>query len=74
MCEVNLWPLALMVDQQVWSEKQSLEDIGDQHIQMDQFLHQFLQARVGNPELVASWAYNIVFSLERHRFEGDQVN
>jgi len=58
---------------QVWSEKQSLEDIGDQHIQMDQFLHQFLQARVGNPELVASWAYNIVFSLERHRFEGDQV-
>lgn len=40
---------------------------------MDEFFLRFLQARVGSQELVASWAYNIIFSLERHRFDGEGV-
>lgn len=58
---------------QVWNEKLHFESSGNPHMPMDEYLHKFLQARVGNAELVASWAYNIIFSLERHRFDGDQV-
>lgn len=58
---------------QIWAEKQQQEEGTGIRERMDEFFHRFLQARVGAADLVASWAYNIIFSLERHRFDGEGV-